>query len=484
MSVDRVSGMSELDLFFENKMNEECGVFGVFNHENAAELTYYGLHALQHRGQEGAGIVTSDGKTLHQHKGEGLVHNIFTQQDINRLAGIHAIGHVRYSTAGGGGIMNVQPFLFQSQTGRLGLCHNGNLVNAHQLKGYLENEGSIFQTTSDSEILAHLLKRQRGDMLSALKESLLYIEGAFAFLLLKENEMYIALDKLGLRPLSLGKIGENGFVVASETCAFDVIGATYIRDVKPGEVIRIDLEGMTSESYAVKGEQSMCSMEYVYFARPDSDIEGINVHQARKNCGRILAKEAPIEADIVVGVPDSGLSAAIGYAEESMIPFEIGMVKNKYIGRTFIQPSQFLREQGVKMKLSAVHSIVKDKRVVLIDDSIVRGTTSRRMVDMLREAGAREVHVRIASPEIKFPCFYGVDFSTYDELVAATHTTDQICELIGADSLAFVSVDGLTKGIGRDSKLGKNCGQCVACFNGDYPTYLYEDVKSANKEVK
>lgn len=476
--------MSELDLFFENKMNEECGVFGVFNHENAAELTYYGLHALQHRGQEGAGIVTSDGKTLHQHKGEGLVHNIFTQQDINRLAGIHAIGHVRYSTAGGGGIMNVQPFLFQSQMGRLGLCHNGNLVNAHQLKGYLENEGSIFQTTSDSEILAHLLKRQRGDMLSALKESLLYIEGAFAFLLLKENEMYIALDKLGLRPLSLGKIGENGFVVASETCAFDVIGATYIRDVKPGEVIRIDLEGMTSESYAVKCEQSMCSMEYVYFARPDSDIEGINVHQARKNCGRILAKEAPVEADIVVGVPDSGLSAAIGYAEESMIPFEIGMVKNKYIGRTFIQPSQSLREQGVKMKLSAVHSIVKDKRVVLIDDSIVRGTTSRRMVDMLREAGAREVHVRIASPEIKFPCFYGVDFSTYDELVAATHTTDQICELIGADSLAFVSVDGLTKGIGRDSKLGKNCGQCVACFNGDYPTYLYEDVKSANKEVK
>ena len=476
--------MSELDLFFENKMNEECGVFGVFNHENAAELTYYGLHALQHRGQEGAGIVTSDGKTLHQHKGEGLVHNIFTQQDINRLAGIHAIGHVRYSTAGGGGIMNVQPFLFQSQTGRLGLCHNGNLVNAHQLKGYLENEGSIFQTTSDSEILAHLLKRQRGDMLSALKESLLYIEGAFAFLLLKENEMYIALDKLGLRPLSLGKIGENGFVVASETCAFDVIGATYIRDVKPGEVIRIDLEGMTSESYAVKCEQSMCSMEYVYFARPDSDIEGINVHQARKNCGRILAKEAPIEADIVVGVPDSGLSAAIGYAEESMIPFEIGMVKNKYIGRTFIQPSQSLREQGVKMKLSAVHSIVKDKRVVLIDDSIVRGTTSRRMVDMLREAGAREVHVRIASPEIKFPCFYGVDFSTYDELVAATHTTDQRCELIGAESLAFVSVDGLTKGMGRDSKLGKNCGQCVACFNGDYPTYLYEDVKSANKEVK
>ena len=281
--------MSELDLFFENKMNEECGVFGVFNHENAAELTYYGLHALQHRGQEGAGIVTSDGKMLHQHKGEGLVRNVFTQQDIDRLKGIHSIGHVRYSTAGGGGIMNVQPFLFRSQSGPLGLCHNGNLVNANQLKVYLESEGSIFQTTSDSEILAHLLKRQRGDMLTALKESLLYIEGAFAFLLLKENEMYIALDKFGLRPLSLGRIGDNGIVVASETCAFDVIGAEYIRDVKPGEVIRIDLEGITSERYATTCDQSMCSMEYVYFARPDSDVEGINVHQARKNCGRIFS---------------------------------------------------------------------------------------------------------------------------------------------------------------------------------------------------
>ena len=284
--------------------------------------------------------------------------------------------------------------------------------------------------------------------------------------------------------MSLGKIGDSGFVVASETCAFDVIGATYIRDINPGEVVRIDLEGITSESYAVVGERSMCSMEYVYFARPDSDIERINVHQARKNCGRILAQESFVDADIVVGVPDSGLSAAIGYAEESRIPFEIGMVKNKYIGRTFIQPSQSLREQGVKMKLSAVHSIVKDKRVVLIDDSIVRGTTSRRMVDMLREAGAKEVHVRIASPEIKFPCFYGVDFSTYDELIAATHTNEEICEVIGADSLAFISIEGLTKGIGRLPKLGKNCGQCVACFNGDYPTYLYEDVKCANKEVK
>ncbi|MGL4337152.1 MAG: amidophosphoribosyltransferase [Turicibacter sp.] len=476
--------MSELDQFFDNKMNEECGVFGIFNHENAAELTYYGLHALQHRGQEGAGIVTSDGQTMRQHKGEGLVRNVFMPTDLERIKGIHAIGHVRYSTAGGGGIMNVQPFLFHSQAGPLGLCHNGNLVNANKLKVYLENEGSIFQTTSDSEILAHLLKRQRGATMDALKESLLYIEGAFAFLLLKENEMYIALDKFGLRPLSLGRIGDKGIVVASETCAFDVIGATYLRDVMPGEVIRIDLDGMKSDRYAVCSDQSMCSMEYVYFARPDSDIEEINVHQARKNCGRVLAQEAPVEADIVVGVPDSGLSAAIGYAEEANISFEIGMIKNKYIGRTFIQPSQALREQGVKMKLSAVRSIVKDKRVILIDDSIVRGTTSRRMVDMLREAGAHEVHVRIASPEIKYPCFYGVDFSTYDELIAASHTTEEIKEIIGADSLAFISVDGLTKGVGRAQSLGKNCGQCVACFNGEYPTYLYDDVKCANKEIK
>ena len=476
--------MSELNQFFDNKMNEECGVFGVFNHENAAELTYYGLHALQHRGQEGVGIVSSDGCQMHQHKGEGLVRNVFSQQDIEQLKGIHSIGHVRYATAGGGGIMNVQPFLFRSQSGPLGLCHNGNLVNANQLKVYLENEGSIFQTTSDSEILAHLLKRQRGDMMTALKESLLYIEGAFAFLLLKENELYIALDKLGLRPLSIGSIGESGFVVASETCAFDAVGATYIRDVLPGEVIKIDLSGMQSERFAIKTEQKMCSMEYVYFARPDSDIEGINVHQARKNCGRVLAQEAPVKADIVVGVPDSGLSSAMGYAEETDIPFEMGMIKNKYIGRTFIQPSQSLREQGVKMKLSAVRSIVKDKSIILIDDSIVRGTTSRKIVDMLRVAGAKEVHVRISSPKIKYPCFYGVDFSTYDELIGATHTTNEIKELIGADSLAFISVNGLTKGVGRMSKLGKDCGQCVACFNGDYPTYLYEDVKSANREVK
>ena len=461
-----------------------CGIFGVFNHENAAELTYYALHALQHRGQEGAGIITSDGHTLHQHKGEGLVRDVFTPQDLQRLRGKHAIGHVRYATCGGGGMMNIQPFLFRSQTGPLGLCHNGNLVNANELQALLEKNGSIFQTTSDSEILAHLVKRQRGNLLEALTESLLYMDGAFAFLLLKERKLYAALDKWGLRPLSLGRIGKDGYVLSSETCAFEAIGAEHIRDIEPGEVIKIDKEGITSTTYAVTEDQKMCSMEYVYFARPDSDIEGINVHQARKRCGRILAREAPADADIVVGVPDSGLSAAIGYAEEAGIPFEIGMTKNKYIARTFIQPSQELREQGVKMKLAAVRSIIKGKSVVLIDDSIVRGTTSRNIVNMLRDAGAREVHMRIASPKITHPCFYGVAFSTFAELIGAHETDEQIREMIGADSLAYISVEGLTDGIGRSPSLGPHCGQCVACFTGEYPTHLYEDVEQANLEIK
>ena len=461
-----------------------CGIFGVYNHENAAELTYYGLHALQHRGQEGAGILTSDGRTMHLHRGEGLVRDVFTPQDIQRLRGIHAIGHVRYATCGGEGYLNIQPFLFRSQSGPLGLCHNGNLVNANELQALLEKQGSIFQTTSDSEILAHLVKRQRGNLLEALTESLLYMDGAFAFLLLKETKLYAALDKWGLRPLSLGRIGKNGYVLSSETCAFEAIGAEYIRDIQPGEVLKINEDGITSETYAVTGDQKMCSMEYVYFARPDSDIEGINVHQARKRCGQILAREAPVDADIVVGVPDSGLSAAIGYAEESGIPFEIGMIKNRYIARTFIQPSQALREQGVKMKLAAVRSIIKGKSIVLIDDSIVRGTTSKKIVTMLREAGAREIHVRVASPKITHPCFYGVAFSTFAELIGAHESVQSICDIIGADSLEFISIEGLTAGVGRQGVLGSHCGQCVACFTGEYPTHLYEEIEKANLEVK
>ncbi len=467
--------MLEATVFYENKMNEECGVFGVFYNDNASEITYYALNALQHRGQEGCGIVSSNGNTLKQHKGEGLVRDVFSKTDISRIEGKHTIGHVRYSTSGGSGILNVQPFLFHSQQGQLGLCHNGNLVNTTTLRNSFEQSGSIFQTTSDTEILAHLLKKQKGTMLERLKESLLYLEGAFAFLLLLEDEMYVALDKYGLRPLSIGKLN-NSFVVSSETCAFDVIGAEFLRDVLPGEVLKIDKNGIESSFYAKTDLHHMCSMEYIYFARPDSDIEGINVHAARKRCGKQLALESPVDADIVIGVPDSGMSAAIGYAEESGIPFEIGMIKNKYSGRTFIQPSQDLREQGVKMKLSAVRSIVKDKRIILIDDSIVRGTTSKKLVQMLKNAGAKKIHLRIAAPEIKYPCFYGVDFSTSNELVSARLNPHQIAKEIGADSVAFITIDGLMSAIGRDKSYPK-CGQCVACFTGDYPTYIDKNLK-------
>jgi len=453
-----------------------CGIFGIFNHENAAQLSYYALQALQHRGQEGTGILSSNGDVIKQFKGEGLVHQVFKPETFNYLAGKHAIGHVRYSTSGGGGILNVQPLLFQSQKGPLGLCHNGNLVNTKNLKTHLEGLGSIFQTTSDTEVLAHLLKRSKGTFIERLKESLLYLEGAFAFLILVENELYIALDKYGLRPLSIGKLGD-AFVFASETCAFDIIGATYLRDVLPGELIKVSEEGMESHFYTLNHECHMCSMEYIYFSRPDSDILNLNIHTMRKRCGVELAKESPVLADIVIGVPDSGMSAAMGFSEATRIPFEMGIIKNKYAGRTFIEPSQMLREQGVKMKLSAVRSVVKDKRVVLIDDSIVRGTTSKKIVSMLKEAGAKEVHVRIACPEIKFPCFYGVDFSTYQELISAMKNSEAVKELIGADSLSFLSIDALTNAVGKN-------GLCQACFNGNYPTHLYDKLENANTEIK
>lgn len=460
-------------------------MFGVFNQKSAAELSYYGLHALQHRGQESAGIVTTDGTHLYSHKGEGLVRNVFSQSDVIRLKGCHAIGHVRYASADTGGLLNVQPFIFKSTHEEFALCSNGNIVNSKEIQAYLEREGSIFQTNSDGELLAHLLKRERGDMMTRLKETMNYMEGSFGFLLLTTDALYVATDKSGMRPLALGTLVDGGVVVASETCAFDAVGATFLRDMNPGEVIRIDTDGIISESFATRTSHNMCSMEYIYFGRPDSDIEDINIHEARKRCGHILAKEVPAPtADIVIGVPDSGLSAAIGYAEAANLPFETGMVKNRYIGRTFIEPSQELREQGVKMKLSVVSKVVKGKSVVIVDDSIVRGTTSQNLVTMLRNAGAKEVHMRIAAPEIKFPCFYGVDFSTYEELISARHTSDEIRDMIGADSLGFMTVEGLIRGVGRRKEMGKKCGQCTACFDGDYPTHLYERLETANKEVK
>ncbi|MED0659468.1 amidophosphoribosyltransferase [Bacillus smithii] len=453
-------------------LNEECGVFGVWGHENAAQITYYGLHSLQHRGQEGAGIVVTDGCELKGIKGEGLVTEVFSREAIHNLHGYGAIGHVRYATAGGGGYENVQPLLFHSQTGSLALAHNGNLVNATMLKYQLEAQGSIFQTSSDTEVLAHLIKRSGFVHLKdQVKNALTMLKGAYAFLIMTETELMVALDPNGLRPLSVGRLGD-AVCIASETCAFDVVGAQFVREVEPGELIIINNEGMYSEPFALKSNQAICTMEYVYFSRPDSNLHGINVHSARKSMGKKLAEEAGIEADVVTGVPDSSISAAIGYAEASGIPYELGLIKNRYVGRTFIQPSQSLREQGVKMKLSAVRGVVNGKRVIMVDDSIVRGTTSKRIVQLLREAGAKEVHVAISSPPITHPCFYGIDTSTKEELIASSHSVEEIKQLIGADSLTFLSLEGMIEAIGH-AKDGNHCGQCLACFTGKYPTEIY-----------
>ncbi len=465
----------------DRELHEECGVFGIFGVPDAASLTYYGLHALQHRGQEGCGIVSvdADGR-FHRVKGAGLVTEVFSGDKLSELAGSMTIGHVRYSTTGGNTSENIQPFLFRHNSGDFALAHNGNLVNSNQLRQYLENKGSLFQSTSDSEILAHLIKketkyRDRPRIFSII-DALNMLEGAFAFLIMTANRIYACRDKYGLRPLSIGRL-RDGYVVSSETCAFDVLGAEFLRDVEPGEIVTIDAHGLRSRDYSQYKRRQMCAMEYVYFARPDSDIEGCNVHAFRKETGRILWREAPAEADIVVGVPDSSLSAAMGYAEASGLPYEMGLIKNKYIGRTFIQPSQELRERGVRMKLSAVRTIVRGKRVVLVDDSIVRGTTSRRIVAMLREAGATAVHVRIASPPMTNPCFYGVDTSTYDELISARKSVDEVGQEIGSDSLAFLSKEALLQAGGR-SEL------CLACYTGNYPTALYQSVTQANKDDK
>ncbi|WEG12394.1 amidophosphoribosyltransferase [Pullulanibacillus sp. KACC 23026] len=462
----------EIDVVRE--LNEECGIFAIWGHEEAANLSYYGLHSLQHRGQEGAGIAVTNGDRIKFHKGLGLVNDVFSETVLSDLEGHAAIGHVRYSTQGANNYANVQPLVFRSQTGTLSLAHNGNLVNANALKYQLEGQGSIFQTTSDTEVLAHLIKRGGSiSLVDRVKNALSMIKGAYAFVILTEDQLLVARDPNGLRPLALGRLGD-AWVVTSETCAFDIVGATFVRDVEPGELLIIDEHGVLEDRFARSSQRAICSMEYIYFSRPDSNIEGINVHASRKRLGMMLAKEAPIEADVVTGVPDSSISAAIGYAEATGIPYELGLIKNRYVGRTFIQPSQALREQGVKMKLSAVRGIVEGKRVVMVDDSIVRGTTSRRIVNLLREAGAKEVHVCISSPPIKNPCFYGIDTSSESELIASNHSVEEIREIIGADSLTFLSVEGLKQAIGRSPEWSQ-CGQCLACFTGDYPTEIYPD---------
>lgn len=461
---------------YETKsLNEECGVFGIWGHPQASQVTYFGLHSLQHRGQEGAGIVSNDNGTLKGHRDTGLLSEVFKNPaDLEGLTGNAAIGHVRYATAGSADIRNIQPFLYKFHDGQFGLCHNGNLTNAISLRKELEKQGAIFNASSDTEILMHLIRRSHNpSFMGKVKEALSTVKGGFAYLLLTEDRLIAALDPNAFRPLSIGQMQNGAWVISSETCAFEVVGAKWVRDVEPGEVIVIDDEGIHYDTYTDDTQLAICSMEYVYFARPDSTIRGVNVHTARKNMGKRLAQEFKYEADIVVGVPNSSLSAAMGFAEESGLPNEMGLVKNQYTQRTFIQPTQELREQGVRMKLSAVSGVVKDKRVVMIDDSIVRGTTSRRIVQLLREAGAKEVHVAIGSPELKYPCFYGIDIQTRRELVSANHSAEEVCDIIGADSLTYLSLDGMIESIGLETN-APNGGLCVAYFDGEYPTPLYD----------
>lgn len=469
------------DRLIWDKLNEECGVFGIYNHQEASQLTYLGLHALQHRGQESAGICASDGEKWYKHRGMGLVSEAFGKGDLEKFRGHIAIGHTRYTTAGSSKIENAQPLFFRYAQGSMAVAHNGNLVNAAVLRKELEAKGSIFQTTSDTEVMAHLIARSESrDLPGAVRDALQHIKGAYALLVMNENQLVIALDPNGLRPLSLGRLGD-AITVASETCAFDIIGAQYWRDVQPGELIVIDKNGVSESKFTETTQRSICTFEYIYFARPDSDIDGINVHMARKRLGKQLALESAIEADVVTGVPDSSISAAIGFAEATGIPYEIGLIKNRYVGRTFIQPSQELRERAVYLKLSAVRKVVEGKRVVMIDDSIVRGTTSNRIVRMLREAGAKEVHVRISSPPVMNSCFYGIDTSTRDELIAATKSIEEIRQIIEADSLSFLSVEGMIEAIGRQDS-APNKGHCLACFTGEYPTEIeFEEALPALK---
>ena len=458
-------------------LNEECGVFGVFGAPDASQLTYYGLHTLQHRGQEGAGIVSSDGKQLYQHRDRGLLAKVFADPaELKRLVGDAAIGHVRYGTSGHNSIANVQPFLFRFHDGDVALAHNGNLTNAVTLRRQLEDEGAVFQSDSDTEILIHLIRQHiKEGFIPALKKSLNQVHGGFAYLLLQRDRLIAALDPNGIRPLCIGQLANGAYVVASETCALDIINAKFVRDVQPGELIIIDRDGLHIDHYTTDTKLAICSMEYIYFARPDSIIHGVTVHNARKEMGRRLAQEHPVGADIVIGVPNSSLSAASGYAEASGLPYEMGLIKSQYVARTFIQPTQALRERGVHLKLSAVRGVVNGKRVIVVDDSIVRGTTSKQIIKMLRDAGAKEVHMLIASPPFKFPCFYGIDISTRSELFAAHYSVEEMRRQMGADSLSFLSVESLIKAINvPDAGDAPYGGLTVAYFNGDYPTPLYD----------
>lgn len=449
-------------------------MFAVIGNPNAASLTYYGLHSLQHRGQEGAGITVLNGDgVLNTIKGEGLLTEVFADSTLlHKLPGDNAIGHIRYPSNGEKGYDNVQPLTMKMSDESISLAYNGNITNTKALRGELESQGSVFHASGDAEILVHLIRRKKGTFLERLKASLLQLEGAFNYFILHDTGVYAVRDPKGIRPLCIGKLADGGYVFASETCALGIVGATYIRDIMPGEIVYIEDGKVISHFFAEKEDSfhAICLMEYVYFARPDSDLEQRNVHSFRKQSGIELCKETHVDADMVIGVPDSSISAANGYAEAAGLPNEMGLIKNRYVGRTFIKPTQELREQGVRMKLAPIPSVVKGKRVIVIDDSIVRGTTSRRIVQMLRDAGASEIHMRVSAPPIKYPCFYGVDTSRREDLLAHQLDLEEMRRHIKADSLAFLSREGTVRALHRSEELGPNCGVCMACFTGEYPT--------------
>ncbi|MBC5646990.1 amidophosphoribosyltransferase [Christensenella tenuis] len=462
----------------DDVMVEECGVFGIFMDDrryDPAEATYLGLYALQHRGQESAGIAVADGKDIKFHKGMGLCSEVFKENLGKILGGNIGIGHVRYSTTGDSKADNAQPLVMSYRGGKLALAHNGNLINSSILREKLEDEGAIFQTTIDTEVMASLIARQsRKGMLKAITAMMKVVRGSYALVIMTQKELIAVRDPLGIRPLALGKL-DNSYVVASESCAFDAIDAEFVRDVRPGEILVINQDGLKSYQAQSSMKTALCVFEYVYFARPDSDIDGISVYRSRENMGIKLAQAFPIDADLVSDVPDSATPAASGYAAESGIPYAKALAKNRYVGRTFIQPSQALRERGVKLKLNAMKRNVHGKRLILIDDSIVRGTTSRKIVEMLRLAGAREVHMMISSPPVVCPCFFGIDTPSHDQLIGSKNSVEEIRKIIGADTLNYLSIEDLLKTVE-----GAGCNFCAGCFNGNYPV----DMKTALKETE
>ncbi len=453
----------------DDKFHDHCGVFAVFGHPEAAKLTYIGLYSLQHRGQESAGIASSDGDQIVSYKGMGHVAELFTKPVLNALPGHAAIGHTRYSTAGDTDVKNAQPLTVSCQKGQVALAHNGNLVNASAIRKELESRGDIFQTTSDTEVILHFFARSKQSGIpEALAEALDKVVGAYSLVALFKDSVFGIRDPRGFRPLTLGRL-DGGYVLASETCAFDIINATPIRDVEPGEMVILDKSGVTALRFAPPAQARHCIFEHVYFSRPDSVVFGRSVQTSREMLGRKLAREHPVDADLVVPVPDSGVAAAMGFAEESKIPLRFGLIRSHYVGRTFIEPSQVIRDFGVKLKLNPVRSLLDGQRVVLVDDSIIRGTTSRKIVRIVREAGAREVHVRVSCPPTIAPCFYGIDTPTKSELIASTHTVDEIREYLGADSLGYLSLEGM-----RDAVADTEGRYCLACYTANYPTAVQE----------